>query len=91
MIVIIVPKLREPLAGFQALCRLALGEAHLHAGRLEEAHTLAARALERARTYQEPVMQRPACRVWADTRPVRIVSAESLPTLVPAVVDGVCD
>jgi len=31
----------------------ALGEAHLHASRLEEASTLAARALELARTYQE--------------------------------------
>ena len=30
-----------------------LGEAHLHAGRLEEARTLAARALELARTHQE--------------------------------------
>ena len=38
-----------------------------------------------------PVMQRPAYRVWADTRHGRIVEAESLPTLVPVVVDGVCD
>ncbi len=66
MIVIIVPKLREPLAGFQALCRLALGEAHLHAGRLEEAHTLAARALERARTYQERGNEAYALRLLGD-------------------------
>jgi tetratricopeptide (TPR) repeat protein len=37
----------------QALCRLPLGEAQLLAGRLEEAHTLAARALAHAREYQE--------------------------------------
>jgi tetratricopeptide (TPR) repeat protein len=32
------------LIGFQALCRLPLGEAHLQAGCLEEAHTLAERS-----------------------------------------------
>ena len=34
---------------YQALCGLSLGEAHLLAGRLEEAHTLAERALALAR------------------------------------------
>ena len=35
--------------GYQALCRLSLGEAQLLAGRLEEAHALAERALALAR------------------------------------------
>jgi len=35
------------------LQRSVRGEAHLHAGRLEAAHTLAARALEHAQPYQE--------------------------------------
>jgi len=39
--------------GGQARLLSALGEAHLRAGRLEEASTLAARALELARTYQQ--------------------------------------
>jgi tetratricopeptide (TPR) repeat protein len=38
---------------YQALCSLPLGEAHLLAGRLEEAHTLAERALALARRHQE--------------------------------------
>ena len=37
------------MAGFQALCCLPLGEAHLLAGRLEEAHDVAERALAHAR------------------------------------------
>ena len=37
----------------QALCRLALGEAQLLAGRLEEAHALAEQALALARAHQE--------------------------------------
>ena len=37
----------------QALCGLSLGEAQLLAGRLEEAHTLAERALALARAHQE--------------------------------------
>ena len=37
----------------QALCRLPLGEAHLRAGRLEEAHALAERTLALARERQE--------------------------------------
>jgi tetratricopeptide (TPR) repeat protein len=41
------------MAGFQALCRLPLGEAHLLAGRLEEAHTLAEHTLALAREHQE--------------------------------------
>src|SRR5262249_29831155 len=38
--------------GGEASLLFTLGEAHLRAGRLEEARTLAARALELARTYQ---------------------------------------
>ena len=38
---------------FQALCQLSLGEAYLLAGRSEEAHVLAARALAHARAHQE--------------------------------------
>jgi tetratricopeptide (TPR) repeat protein len=38
---------------FQALCRLPLGEAQMLAGRMEEAHALAERALALARTHQE--------------------------------------
>jgi tetratricopeptide (TPR) repeat protein len=41
------------MVGFQALCRLPLGEAHLLAGRLEEAHALAEGALALAREHQE--------------------------------------
>jgi tetratricopeptide (TPR) repeat protein len=41
------------MVGFQALCCLPLGEAHLLAGRLEEAHVLAERALALAREHQE--------------------------------------
>ena len=37
----------------QALCSLPLGEAHLEAGRLEEAHALAEGALAHARAYRE--------------------------------------
>jgi tetratricopeptide (TPR) repeat protein len=39
--------------GFQVLCSLALGEAQLLAGRLEEAHALAERTLALAREHQE--------------------------------------
>src|SRR4029450_7519759 len=41
------------MAGYQALCSLPLGEAQMLAGHLEEAHTLAERALALAREYQE--------------------------------------
>ena len=40
-------------AGFQAPCALALGEAQMMAGRLEEAHALAERTLTLARAHQE--------------------------------------
>jgi tetratricopeptide (TPR) repeat protein len=41
------------MAGFQVLCSLPLSEGHLLAGRLEEAHALAERALALAREHQE--------------------------------------
>jgi ATP/maltotriose-dependent transcriptional regulator MalT len=41
------------MASFQALCSLALGEAQMRAGHLEEAHTLAERTLVLAREHQE--------------------------------------
>ena len=39
--------------GYQTLCSLPLGEAHLLAGRLEEAHAVAERTLALAREHQE--------------------------------------
>jgi class 3 adenylate cyclase/tetratricopeptide (TPR) repeat protein len=41
------------MAGFQALCRVPLGEAHRLAGRLEEAHDFAQHALALAREHRE--------------------------------------
>ena len=52
--------------GFQVLCSLSLGEAHLLAGRLEEAHTLAADALAHAREHQERGNQAYALRLLGD-------------------------
>jgi tetratricopeptide (TPR) repeat protein len=43
-----------------------LGEAHLRAGRLEEAYTFAARALEHARTHQERGHEAYALRLLGD-------------------------
>ena len=50
----------------QALCRLSLGEAQLLAGRLEEAHALAERALALARAHQERGHQAYALRLLGD-------------------------
>jgi tetratricopeptide (TPR) repeat protein len=52
--------------GTQARLLFTLGEAYLHAGRLEEARTLAARALEHARTYQERGLEAYALRLLGD-------------------------
>jgi len=41
------------MAGYQALCSLPLGEAHLLAGRLEEAYAFAEQTLTLAWTHQE--------------------------------------
>ena len=50
----------------RALQLSTLGEAHLRAGRLEEARTLAARALEHARTHQERGHEAYALRLLGD-------------------------
>jgi tetratricopeptide (TPR) repeat protein len=50
----------------QVLCRLSLGEAQMLAGRLEEAHALAERALALARTHQERGHQAYALRLLGD-------------------------
>jgi tetratricopeptide (TPR) repeat protein len=54
------------MVGFQALCRLSLGEAQVLAGRLEEAHTLAERALALAGEHQERGNQAYALRLLGD-------------------------
>jgi tetratricopeptide (TPR) repeat protein len=51
---------------FQALYRLALGEAQLLAGRLEEAHTLAERALALAHKHRERGHQAYALRLFGE-------------------------
>ena len=54
------------MGGFQALCHLPLGEAQLLAGRLEEAHALAERALALAREHQERGHEAYALRLLGD-------------------------
>jgi tetratricopeptide (TPR) repeat protein len=54
------------MGGYQALCTLPLGEAHLLAGRLEEAHALAEQALALARGHQERGHQAYALRLLGD-------------------------
>jgi len=51
---------------FQAFCLLALGETHLQAGHLEEAHTLAKRALAFAHAHQERGNETYALRLLGD-------------------------
>jgi tetratricopeptide (TPR) repeat protein len=51
---------------FQALCSLSLGESRLLAGRLEEAHALAERALALAREHQERGHEAYALRLLGD-------------------------
>ena len=51
---------------YQALCRLSLGEAQVQAGHLEEAYTLAERALALAREHQERGNQAYALRLLGD-------------------------
>jgi tetratricopeptide (TPR) repeat protein len=54
------------MAGFQALCHLPLGEAHLLAGRFEETQTLAEGALSIAREQQERGNEAYALRLLGD-------------------------
>jgi class 3 adenylate cyclase/tetratricopeptide (TPR) repeat protein len=63
----------------QALCHLSLGEAQVLAGRLEEAHTLAQRALAHARGHQERGYQAYALRLLGD-----IAARRDLPESVQA-------
>jgi class 3 adenylate cyclase/tetratricopeptide (TPR) repeat protein len=58
-----------------AHCSLSLGEAHRAAGRLEEAHTLAERALAYAREHQERGHQAYALRLLGDIAAQREPSA----------------
>jgi tetratricopeptide (TPR) repeat protein len=53
-------------AGSEAFCSLSLGEAQLLAGRLEEAHALAERALALAREHQERSNQAYALRLLGE-------------------------
>jgi tetratricopeptide (TPR) repeat protein len=53
-------------AGFQVRCYFSLGEAHLLAGCLEEAHALAGRALALAQEYQERSHEAYALRLLGD-------------------------
>ena len=54
------------MVGFQALCSLPLGEAHVAADHLEEAHTLTEGALALARAHQERSNQAYALRLLGD-------------------------
>ena len=67
--------------GGEVLQLSALGEAHLHAGRLEEASPLAARALEHARTYQQRGREAYALRLLGDIalqrHPPEVTQAEA--------------
>jgi tetratricopeptide (TPR) repeat protein len=54
------------MAGFQGLCRLPLGEAHLLAGRLDEAHDQAERALGLARAHGERSNEAYALRLFGE-------------------------
>jgi len=59
-------KFDRALGGFQTRCSLPLGEAHLLAGRLEEAHALAERTLALAREHQERGYQAYALRLLGE-------------------------
>jgi tetratricopeptide (TPR) repeat protein len=65
----------------QALCSLSLGEAHLLAGRLEDTHALAERALALTREHQERGHQAYALRLLGDVamyrEPPQIDQAEA--------------
>ena len=54
------------MGGFQAFCSLPLSEAHLLAGRLEDAHALAEPTLAHAREHQEHSHQAYALRLLGD-------------------------
>jgi tetratricopeptide (TPR) repeat protein len=54
------------MVGYQTRCRLSLGEAHLLAGHLEDAHTCAERMLTLARAHQERGHQAYALRLLGE-------------------------
>ena len=54
------------MVGYQTRCRLSLGEAHLLAGHLEDAHTCAERVLALACAHQERGHQAYALRLLGD-------------------------
>jgi class 3 adenylate cyclase/tetratricopeptide (TPR) repeat protein len=58
--------LAPEMIGFQALCRLPLGEAHLLAGRLGDAHREADRALALARAHGERSNEAYALRLFGE-------------------------
>jgi tetratricopeptide (TPR) repeat protein len=68
-------------AHFETLCSLPLGEAHMLAGHLEEAHTLAERALALARGHQERGNQAYALRLLGEIavrrEPMEVALAEA--------------
>src|SRR5205823_6914319 len=67
------------MIGYQARCRLPLGEAQMLAGHLEEAHVLAERALAHTCAYQERDNQAYALRllgeIMARREPVELEEA----------------
>src|SRR5262249_52958727 len=67
------------MVGFQAFCSLSMGEAQVLAGRLEEAHALAERALALTRTHQERGHEAYALRLLGD-----IAARRGPPESVPA-------
>jgi tetratricopeptide (TPR) repeat protein len=59
------------MVGFQTLCSLPLGEAHLLAGHPQEAHALAEQALTLARAHQERGNEAYALRLLGDVAAYR--------------------
>jgi predicted ATPase len=60
------------MVGYQTRCRLSLGEAHLLAGHLEDAHTCAERVLTLARAHQERGHQAYALRLLGEIAAHRV-------------------
>jgi tetratricopeptide (TPR) repeat protein len=68
------------MVGYQTRCRLSLGEAHLLAGHLEDAHTCAERVLALARAHQERGHQAYALRLLGEVAMRRDPSESALAT-----------
>jgi tetratricopeptide (TPR) repeat protein len=69
----------KEMGGFQVLCHLSLGEAHLLGGCLEEAHALAEHTLALTRAHQERGHQAYALRLLGD-----IAARREPPAVEPA-------